>query len=111
MKERAGDHPHRFEQDYLATLVDFIKGADLVFYDTNFTEEEIAGKRHWGHSTPQEALRVLGHLDVPPGLVLTHHDPSHDDLCMDGIYAAVGREGAGRGIDVFIAKEGGSFKL
>ncbi|RLB53907.1 MAG: hypothetical protein DRI90_20735 [Deltaproteobacteria bacterium] len=111
MKERAADHPHAFEQDYQSMLVDFIKGADLVLYDTNFTEEEIVGKQHWGHSTPQEALQVLGHLDAPPGLVLAHHDPDHDDACMDEIYRLAGRAGGSQGIDVFIAKEGGSFEL
>ncbi len=111
MAERAAGNGSAFAQDYRAALVEFLRGADLVFYDTTFTEEEIAGKRHWGHSTPQDALRLLGELDAPPGLVLAHHDPEHDDGTMDEIYATTSRAGAQAGIEVFIAKEGGGFDL
>ena len=79
--------------------------------DDNFTEEEIVGKRHWGHSTPLEALRMLSHLDAPPSLVLSHHDPSHDDDTMDSILEHTRRLGKDMGIEVLIAREGGVFEL
>lgn len=111
MPQAADGRAPQFEQDYVSKLVDFIAGADLVFYDTNFTEDEIVGKRHWGHSTPQEAMRILSHLDNPPALVLSHHDPNHDDATMDAIYEATCLEGKAHGIEVFIAREGGVFEL
>jgi phosphoribosyl 1,2-cyclic phosphodiesterase len=111
MKSHAGDRPRSFELDYSHSLVELIRGTDLVIYDTNFTEEEIVGKRHWGHSTPEEALRTLSHLDAPPALVLSHHDPGHDDDTMDAILAHTRRLGKTMGIEVLIAREGGVFEL
>lgn len=111
MAQAADGRARQFEQDYVSALVEFVAGADLVIYDTNFTEDEIVGKRHWGHSTPQEAMRILSHLDDPPALVLSHHDPGHDDATMDAIYEASRLEGKARGIEVFIAREGGVFEL
>ena len=107
----AEDNPRAFEQDHYGALVDFVRGADLVLHDTNFTEEEIVGKRHWGHSTPDDALKLLSHHDAPPALVLTHHDPAHSDEIMDAIYDEAKRKGREMGIDVLIAKEGEVFEL
>lgn len=111
MPQRAEDNQSAFEQDYYSDLVDFVRGTDIVLHDTNFTEEEIVGRRHWGHSTPDEALKLLAHYDSPPALVLTHHDPDHSDEIMDGIYNDAKKKGKELGIDVLIAKEGEVFDL
>lgn len=100
-----------FEQDYYGALVEFVRGADIVLHDTNFTEDEIANRRHWGHSTPDEALRLLSHLDMPPALVLCHHDPDHSDATMDEIYEAAKKAGRRQATEVLIAKEGGVLQL
>jgi phosphoribosyl 1,2-cyclic phosphodiesterase len=109
MKEKARDNPKIVEQDYYDGLVKFIKGADLVLHDTNFTEDEIKDKRHWGHSSNIDALKLLSHHKPSPSLVLSHHDPFHTDKIMDEIYADTKTEGKKIGVEVFIAKEGGSF--
>ncbi|MEC9070994.1 MAG: MBL fold metallo-hydrolase, partial [Myxococcota bacterium] len=111
MARLADDNSRAFEQDHYSGLVDFVKGADLVLHDTNFTEEEIVGKRHWGHSTPDDALKLLSHHDAPPALVLTHHDPDHNDEIMDAIYEETKKKGREMGVDVLIAKEGEVFDL
>lgn len=111
MEEASKDNPKRFEQEYYDGLVNFIKGADLVLHDTNFTEEEIQNRRHWGHSCPEDALRLLSELDSPPALILSHHDPFHSDNDMDEIYNKVKVLNKGLGIEILIAKEGGRFYL
>lgn len=111
MVAEAEADPKGFEARYYQALIDFVRGADLVMHDTNFTTEEMVGKRHWGHSTPEDALDLLSHLDAPPMLILSHHDPNHPDAMMDEIYTAVRTEGRRRGIEVMIAKEGGNFEL
>ena len=111
MTRLAEENPRAFEQDHYSALVDFVKGADLVLHDTNFTEEEIVGKRHWGHSTPDDALKLLRHYDAPPALVLTHHDPDHSDEIMDTIYEETKKKGKELGVEVLIAKEGEVFDL
>ena len=106
MSEQAEGREKAFEKDYVNALVDFVRGADLVLHDTNFTKEEIVNRRHWGHSTPEDALTMLSHLDHPPALVLTHHDPNHSDEQKDHIYKKAKQEGHDCGVDVMIAREG-----
>lgn len=111
MLQQADGDQRAFEQAYYSGLVEFVRGADLVYHDTNFTDEEFEGKAHWGHSTPAQALDLVSQLSQPPGLILAHHDPSHGDERMDAIYREAKRAGAERKVEVYVAKEGGSFLL
>jgi phosphoribosyl 1,2-cyclic phosphodiesterase len=111
MRERAEDGALAFEQAYTDGLLDFVRGADLVYFDTNFTDDEIDGKLHWGHSTPTSALRLLAQLDQPPALVLSHHDPNHSDDFMDQLYAQTRQQAKQHGIEVLIGREREDFVL
>ncbi|HWV53798.1 MBL fold metallo-hydrolase [Pseudorhodoplanes sp.] len=73
-------------EDHDKALVAFSKGADLVIYDTTYTEAEIDEKKGWGHSTWQDGMR----LAVAAGaktFCLFHHAPEHDDAAMDALLA------------------------
>jgi phosphoribosyl 1,2-cyclic phosphodiesterase len=59
-------------------LVELARGCDVLIYDAQYTDEEYATKRGWGHSTPNEAVR-LAQAAGAGQLVLFHHDPAHDD--------------------------------
>lgn len=65
-------------------ILELIEGADLVIYDSTYTDEEYPKYRNWGHSTWQEGVRLCDKAGVAK-LVLFHHDPSHDDTFMDGV--------------------------
>lgn len=95
-----------FERSYYEGLVEFVRGADVVYHDTNFTDDEIQGKVHWGHSTPTHALELMAQHDAPPALLLSHHDPSHDDDFMDGLVEATQKQGKALGVEVLVAREG-----
>lgn len=60
------------------------KDADLLIYDSAYTEEEYPNFKGWGHSTWQEAIKIAKAASVRQTL-LFHHDPSHDDNKMDEI--------------------------
>ena len=111
MKEAADGNASNFQNDYYSSLVEFVRGADLVYHDTNFTDEEIQGRHHWGHSTATDALKLLGELRAQPTLILGHHDPGHSDDQMDAIFAEVRARGRAQGTEVLVAREGGSFEL
>jgi ribonuclease BN (tRNA processing enzyme) len=96
---------------YTDALTEFVRGADVVVHDTNFTDQEIEGKVHWGHSTPSHALALLSALDQKPALVLSHHDPAHSDDFMDGFYDETRARGRELGVDVMVAREGWSFTV
>ncbi len=67
-------------------LVSLARGADLVVYDATFTEEEIASRETWGHSTWKRGIRLAEESGAKQ-LCLFHHDPSHDDKFMDVLAA------------------------
>lgn len=67
-------------------LVSLARGADLVVYDATFTEEEIASRAGWGHSTWKRGIRLAEEAGVKQ-LYLFHHDPSHDDDFLDALAA------------------------
>ncbi|HEX4474297.1 MAG TPA: MBL fold metallo-hydrolase [Polyangiaceae bacterium] len=61
-----------------------IDGADLVIYDSTYTDDEFEAKIGWGHSTWQEAVRLCRQARVKR-LAIFHHDPSHEDPFMSEI--------------------------
>ena len=66
------------------TIVELCRGADVMIYDSSYTDEEYARYRGWGHSTWQEGVRLADAAGVGT-LAIFHHDPSHDDAFMDGV--------------------------
>lgn len=67
-------------------IMKMIEGADVVIYDTSYTDEEYPRFVGWGHSTWQEGVRLCDDAGVKQ-LVLFHHDPSHIDPVMAEIEA------------------------
>ncbi len=59
-------------------------GADLVIHDAQYTPQEYPSKKNWGHSTYEYALGLAAAAGVHQ-LVLTHHDPMHDDAFVENI--------------------------
>jgi len=63
---------------------EYMKGADIVIHEAQYTPEEYPAKRHWGHSTFVYVVELAAAAGVRH-LFLTHHDPSHDDAFVAGI--------------------------
>ncbi len=66
-------------------------GADVLIYDAQFTPEEYEMRRGWGHSTWKEATRVANECGVGK-LILSHHDPAHDDAMLEAILEQARKE-------------------
>ena len=82
-------------------ILGLIDGADLVIYDSTYTEQEYPNHIGWGHSTWNEGVRLCQAAGVKQ-LAIFHHEPDHTDDIMDGI--AVDSK---RAFDnSFIAREG-----
>jgi phosphoribosyl 1,2-cyclic phosphodiesterase len=79
-------YPDRLDPNVLSLA----RQADVMIYDATYTDQEyhdpLGSKVGWGHSTWQEAVKVAQAAGVKQ-LVLFHHDPSHDDDCLDHIAA------------------------
>jgi phosphoribosyl 1,2-cyclic phosphodiesterase len=60
-------------------------GADVLVYDAQYLPDEYAAtRRGWGHSHWREAINVVMESGAKE-LVLYHHDPAHDDACIDKV--------------------------
>ena len=57
---------------------EFMRGAALVIHEAQYTPEEYPAKRNWGHSSFSYVVEIAAAAGVDR-LILTHHDPSHDD--------------------------------
>lgn len=79
------DTEHR-EGERDPEIMALIADADLLIYDSSYTDDEYPDYRDWGHSTWQEGVRLSNAANVSK-LILFHHDPSHDDDMMDAIAA------------------------
>lgn len=64
-------------------IVEFARDADLLIHDGQYTNEEYQSKyKGWGHCTWEQAVEVALRANVKR-LIITHHDPDHDDEFLD----------------------------
>jgi hypothetical protein len=88
-------------------VVQFVKGAGLLVADSQYTDDEYASKRGWGHSSIGQVLELANSAQVKK-LALFHHEPTHNDTAL----AAIERDAVKRGkkvakrVKVFSAREG-----
>ncbi len=87
--------------------IEFMRRADLVIHDAQYTTVEYTKKFGWGHTTVDCAVEMCRAAKVSR-LALTHHDPlRHDDdvdtICQD---VRTGLPLAERTMEVFAAAEG-----
>lgn len=66
-------------------LTEFARGADIYIREAQYNNEEYATHRGWGHGTFDDALKSAHDAGVAT-LVIYHHDPMHDDDCLDRLY-------------------------
>ncbi|MGA9578234.1 MAG: MBL fold metallo-hydrolase, partial [Terrimicrobiaceae bacterium] len=67
-----------------SATVDFCHGADLLLHDAQFTPAELAKHQGWGHSSYEQAIECARLAGVKR-LILTHHDPNHNDAFLADI--------------------------
>ncbi len=82
-------------------LVTFSQGVDLLIYDAQYTPEEYEERKGFGHSTWPIGIAAADAAGIAK-LVLTHHDPNHDDRFLDGIAEVAGQARPG----TILAREG-----
>lgn len=69
-----------------ANILGLIEGADVVAYDSTYTDAEFPAKVGWGHSTWTEGLKLCKAAGAKR-LAIFHHDPDHDDAFMEALEA------------------------
>ncbi|HZU19933.1 MAG TPA: MBL fold metallo-hydrolase [Gaiellaceae bacterium] len=78
--------------------LELAEGADVLFHDAQYTQEEYSSRAGWGHSSIED-LAVFLRAASPARAVMFHHDPWHSDGQVDAMHDVV-EELAGRVLDV-----------
>src|SRR5215472_12917204 len=118
----ASDHePHerRAGEGHLETAgsgdaahVEFIRDADFVIHDAQYTAAEYRAKIGWGHSSIEYAVDVTMAANVK-NLALYHHDPNRGDDAVDRLVSTARERVAAAGGDLSVvgAAEGSFIEL
>jgi phosphoribosyl 1,2-cyclic phosphodiesterase len=93
-------------------LVKFVKGADLLIADAQYTDAQYATKVGWGHSSCLTAADLAFQAGVKQ-LAVFHHDPTSSDADIEEMLESCRRRLAGFGsrLTVFGAREGIELKF
>jgi len=91
---------------------EFLRHADLVIHDGQFTFEEYRDKVGWGHSTVEYAVAVCQAARAAR-LALTHHDPLRTDAELTQVVDDIRSRTAGseHSLEIFGAAEGQELEL
>jgi phosphoribosyl 1,2-cyclic phosphodiesterase len=88
------------------------RGATALVHDGQYSEEEYAARRGWGHSSLRDALAFAGRAQ-PERLLLFHHDPAHDDRCLESFAEQADDDASRLGLTdrVDLAREGEALEV
>jgi ribonuclease BN (tRNA processing enzyme) len=70
--------------EYHPAAMELAIGADLLIHDSQYTRAELATRTDWGHCVWEYPL-ALAERAGARRVVLTHHEPGHDDTFLDDI--------------------------
>jgi phosphoribosyl 1,2-cyclic phosphodiesterase len=80
-----GQDLRRAEPDWISGYA-LARGASLLIHDCQYDDAEYGARRGWGHSRLSDALTFARRSGCRQ-LMLTHHDPDHDDTRLEQISA------------------------
>lgn len=84
-------------------------GADVLLHDAQYTREEYAMRKGWGHCVLDDAVQYAI-LNKVQKLYLMHHDPLHTDQQLDAMFAQA-RSQFNDHLDFEMAFEGENIQL
>ncbi|MBL93045.1 MAG: MBL fold metallo-hydrolase [Myxococcales bacterium] len=95
-----------------ADLVEFVRGADLLVADGQYSDEEYRTKEGWGHPRATTVVDLALQANVSQ-LAIFHHDPMHtDDMVEKKIAQCQERvDRVGGKLRIFGAREGVELRL
>lgn len=113
---RLDSNPERSADDELrlirSPLVDFVRDADLLISDGQYTDEEYSQRVGWGHSSCLTAVDLAVQAKVK-ALAIFHHDPERSDADVDRMIEDCHARVVRLRSDLFVfgAREGVELKL
>ena len=99
-----------FVDDKNQSIVQAIRGVDVLIADSSYTDAEYASKKGWGHGTFSTSMALAKAAGVKT-LFCTHHEPTRSDDALEVVFAQALQDNAAHteGVDVRLAREGDVF--
>jgi len=87
------------------SIIEAIKGVDVLIADSSYTASEYPSKKGWGHGTFDSCIELAKDAGVKI-LYCTHHEPTRSDDDLEKVFAeAIARHDC-KNLDVRLAREG-----
>lgn len=99
-------------QEQHQSIINAVKGADLLIADAAYTQQEYPTKKGWGHGTFDTCIE-LAHTAAVKKLYCTHHEPTRSDDELETVFAeAIARHAGKEGLpEIQLAKEGDEIEI
>lgn len=83
----------------------FVKGANVLIHDAQFTKEQHLERLGWGHSNWETVIELTKDLGIKR-LCLSHHDPDHSDDTLDRINSKIASIKGSSFVEATVIQEG-----
>jgi ribonuclease BN (tRNA processing enzyme) len=94
------------------SIVEAVRGVDIIIADSSYTREEYPAKKGWGHGTFDSSIQLA--LDAGAKvLYCTHHEPTRSDDELEKVFAEVLSrypDNLGK-LDIRLAREGAEITI
>ena len=97
----------RLIEEQRLSIVEAIRGVDVIVADSAYTIEEYPAKKGWGHGTFDGSIQLAKDAGAKI-LYCTHHEPTRSDDDLEKVFAEALNRHANSlgGLDVRLAREG-----
>jgi len=88
-----------------ASIIEAIRGVDVLIADSSYTASEYPSKKGWGHGTFDSCIEMALDAGVKI-LYCTHHEPTRSDDDLEKVFAEALARHDCKNLDVRLAREG-----
>jgi phosphoribosyl 1,2-cyclic phosphodiesterase len=110
--EEGYDEYQVFVDEKAESIVEAMRGVDVLIADSSYTDAEYASKKGWGHGTYRTSM-VMAKAAGAKVLFCTHHEPTRSDDALEAVFAAALADNAQHtvGMDIRLAREGDVYEF
>jgi phosphoribosyl 1,2-cyclic phosphodiesterase len=92
-------------EEQTRSIIDAIRGVDILIADSSYTTEEYPSKKGWGHGTFDSCIEMAKAAGAKI-LYCTHHEPTRTDDDLERVFAEALARHDCTNLDVRLAREG-----
>jgi phosphoribosyl 1,2-cyclic phosphodiesterase len=101
-----------FVDEKARSIVDAMRGVDVLIADSSYTDAEYLNKKGWGHGTFSTSI-AMARAAGAKVLFCTHHEPTRSDDALESVFATALAANAAHtdGLDIRLAREGDVYEF